>query len=161
MSVACGVVLTMSACSSTVPEPRPGPRSIPTIEAELIATDPTWGNTEGPAVDSEGALYFTSRGTYKGIVRWTERSGADRFASVATLAGPGGLWTDAEDNLYLTASAERAVQVLAADGALQTIGKDFEANPEVAQGPNDITVSGSGIVYFTSSSQNGSYGRSG
>ena len=158
VAVACGVMLTMSACASPKPELRPGPNSIPTIEAELIATDPAWGNTEGPAVDSEGALYFTSRGTYKGIVRWTERGGADRFASVATLAGPGGLWNDSDDNLYLTASAEREVQVLAPDGELRTIAKDFEANPEVAQGPNDITVSGSGLVYFTD--PNGFYGES-
>ena len=159
VSVACGVVLTMSACSSTVPRAASGPALDSDYRSRAHRNRTRHGAIrEGPAVDSEGALYFTSRGTYKGIVRWTERSGADRFASVATLAGPGGLWTDAEDNLYLTASAERAVQVLAADGALQTIGKDFEANPEVAQGPNDITVSGSGIVYFTD--PNGFYGES-
>lgn len=158
VAVVWGVALATSACAPSEPKASPDPKPIPTMEAELIAKDAAWGNTEGPAVDAEGALYFTSRGTYKGIVRWTQRGGADPFASVASLAGPGGLWTDADDNIYLTASAEREVQVLPPDGELRTIAKDFEANPEVAKGPNDITVARSGDVYFTD--PNGFYGES-
>lgn len=122
---------------------------IPSVEAELLASDGSWGNTEGPAVDSSGALYFTSRGTYKGIIRWTEADGAAEYAPVASMAGPGGLWIDAADNIYLTATDEREIQKLAPNGDLTTIAKGFEADPAATTGPNDIVASSAGVVYFT------------
>ena len=151
--------LTLSACSPPEAEtPAESTPTIPSIEAELIVSDGSWGNTEGPAVDSPGALYFTSRGTYKGIVKWTEVDGAVEHAPVASVAGPGGLWIDEEDNIYLTATDEREVQVLSPDGKVTTIAERFEADPETAMGPNDITVSREGVVYFTD--PNGYYGES-
>jgi hypothetical protein len=73
--------LLFSGCSKA-PAPEvavagPAP-AIQDIHAELIASDPSWGNTEGPAVDSKNNLCFCSRGTWKGIVR-----------TVATLARVG------------------------------------------------------------------------
>jgi len=143
---------TLLGCSSPAPESEPeapAAAEIPVAEAELIASSPDWGNTEGPAVDSSGALYFTARRTYKGIIRWTEAGGPEQYAAVATMAGPGGLWIDAADNIYLTATDEREVQKLAPNGDLTTIAKGFEADPATAKGPNDITVSAAGVVYFT------------
>ncbi len=149
--------LGLAACSAPGPETTAeAPAEIPVAEAELVASDASWGNTEGPAVDSAGALFFTSRGTYKGIVKWTEANGPEQFAAVAATAGPGGLWIDADDNIYLTATGERQVQKLAPDGALTVLADGFEADPETATGPNDITVSKSGNVYFTD--PNGYYG---
>jgi hypothetical protein len=58
--------------------------TVPTQRAELLGSDKSWGNTEGPATDSKGALYFTSRGTWKGIVRWTAESGFQQYLAVAT-----------------------------------------------------------------------------
>lgn len=153
----CGIAV-FSACSGGGPEPADRSDAVPMSEAELIASDPSWGNTEGPAVDSDGALYFTSRGTFKGIVRWTADGGAKSHAEVASMAGPGGLWIVSGDDIYLTATNEREVQVLATDGSVRTVAKEFEADPETAKGPNDITVSDSGIVYFTD--PNGYYGES-
>ena len=150
VSSAAVAAALLASCSS--PEPAPSPEAsaeIRVIEAELIGSDGSWGNTEGPALDSAGALYFTSRGTYKGIVKWTREGGAQRYADVATGAGPGGLWIDDADNIYLTATNEREVQKLAPDGTLTTIAKGFEADPTTAKGPNDITVSKAGVVYFT------------
>ena len=71
--------------------------------------DGSWGNTEGAAIDSKGNLYFCSRGTYKGIVRWNEKDGAQRYLAVAAKAGPGGLWIDERDNIFLTATDERRI----------------------------------------------------
>ena len=45
-----------------------------------------------------------------------------------------------------------------ADGSVRTIAEGFEADRETAKGPNDITVSDSGIVYFTD--PDGYYGES-
>ena len=99
------VSLVLAACSTSGPDQTAGAASVPRIEVELIAFDASWGNTEGPAVDSSGALYFTSRGT----VRWTPEEGATRFASEASAAGPGGLWITADDAIFLTATDEREV----------------------------------------------------
>lgn len=123
--------------------------AIPVIKAELVASDGSWGNTEGPALDSAGALYFTSRGTYHGIVKWTESDGASQHAAVATSSGPGGLWIDAEDNIYLTATDEREIQRLSSAGVLTTVAVNFEEDAEGTTGPNDLTVSRAGTVYFT------------
>ncbi|MCB9384948.1 MAG: SMP-30/gluconolactonase/LRE family protein [Bryobacterales bacterium] len=147
--VTAALALFTLACSTPAPEPEPAAEATPTQQAELLATDGSWGNTEGPAVDLAGALYFTSRGTYKGIIKWTKEGGAQQYAPVASKAGPGGLWIDGNDNIYLTATDEREVQKLAPDGTITTIAKGFEADPATATGPNDITVSASGIVYFT------------
>jgi gluconolactonase len=121
----------------------------PTMAAELLGSDPSWGNTEGPAVDSKGTLYFTSRGTFKGIVSWTEANGASEYLAVATGAGPGELWIDANDNIYLTATNERQILKVAPDKKVSVVAEKFEANPEVSTGPNDIVVASDGVVYFT------------
>ena len=144
-------VLWLCTCSSPQPVEDPSPKAaeVPATQAELIASDGSWGNTEGPAVDSQGALYFTSRGTYKGIVKWTKEGGATQHAAVAAKAGPGGLWIDDSDHIYLTATDEREIQKLSPGGEMTVVAKGFESDPSVAKGPNDITVSKAGTVYFT------------
>ena len=104
--------LFLSACA-TAPPPETAKKelnaTVPEIRAELIASDPSWGNTEGPALDSKNNLFFTSRGTWKGIVRWNKTESSQRYAEVARKAGPGGLWIDDADNIFLTATDEREV----------------------------------------------------
>lgn len=139
----------LAGCSGPEEAPMEATSETPVIAAELLASDGSWGNTEGPAIDSTGALYFTSRGTYKGIVRWSAAEGASQYAPVANLAGPGGLWIDANDNIYLTATNERQLQRLAPDGTLTVVAEGFEADPAATTGPNDVTVSAAGVVYFT------------
>lgn len=152
------LVHVAGGCDQSAREARQPSPSTPVAQAELIASDPSWGNTEGPAVDSHGALYFTSRGTFRGIVRWTAGDGATRFSEVANRAGPGGLWIAADDAIYLTATDEREVQRLETDGSVTILASGFEARPTVAKGPNDITVSAGGVVYFTD--PNGYFGES-
>lgn len=142
-------IATFGGCSAPEETSPDATSDVPVIEAELLASDGSWGNTEGPAIDSAGALYFTSRGTYRGIVRWTADEGAAQYAPVASLAGPGGLWIDANDNIYLTATNERQLQRLSPDGTLTVLAEDFEADPAATTGPNDVTVSAAGVVYFT------------
>jgi sugar lactone lactonase YvrE len=128
----------------------------PVTAAQLIASDGSWGNTEGPAVDSKGTLYFTSRGTFKGIVAWTEKSGARSYLAVATKEGPGGLWVDNADNIFLTATGERKILKVSPDKKVSVIAENFEANPSLSKGPNDLVVASNGTVYFTD--PNGYYG---
>jgi sugar lactone lactonase YvrE len=96
----------LSACAPTPPAPPPaGPIE---IKAELIASDASWGNTEGPALDSNGNLYFTSRGTYKGVVKWNAKDGASKYL-ISRPKPPRGLWIDDADVLYATATDERQI----------------------------------------------------
>jgi gluconolactonase len=146
LHVAIAAAALLSSCSQPPPPAATGPIE---IQAELIASDPSWGNTEGPALDTAGNLYFTSRGTYKGVVKWNAKDGASKYLDIATGAGPGGLWLDDAGNLYATATNERQVLKVTPDKKVTTIAKDFEKEPKTATGPNDITVAKDGAVYFT------------
>ncbi|HEU0120147.1 MAG TPA: SMP-30/gluconolactonase/LRE family protein [Bryobacteraceae bacterium] len=143
------LLLLLAACSPAPPAASTAPAGPPETVAELIASDASWGNTEGPALDTKGNLYFTSRGTYKGVVKWNAKDGASRYLDIATGAGPGGLWLDDADNLYATATNERQVLKVTPDKKVSVVAKDFEKNPKTATGPNDLVVAKSGAVYFT------------
>lgn len=135
--------LLLAACA---PPPPAGPIE---IKAELIASDPSWGNTEGPAIDPSGNLFFTSRGTYKGVVKWNAKDGASKYLDIATGAGPGGLWLDDAGNLFATATDERQILRVSPEKSITVIAKDFEKDPKVSKGPNDLVVAKDGTVYFT------------
>ncbi len=129
---------------------------LPTQSAELIAKDASWGNTEGPTVDSKGTLFFTSRGSYKGIMSWTPKEGARQYLAVATKEGPGGLWVDDHDNIFLTATGERKIMKVSPDKKVTVVAENFEADPSITKGPNDLIVAKNGTLYFTD--PNGYYG---
>jgi len=119
------------------------------IAAELLGSDKSWGNTEGPAVDSKGVLYFTSRGTYKGIVSWNATDGFKPYLAVATGAGPGGLWIDAADNIFLTATDERQILKISPQKKISLVAENFESDAKTAKGPNDLVLTKGGNIYFT------------
>ncbi len=131
---------------AAVPPVAPPP---PAVAAELLGSDKTWGNTEGPAVDSKGTLYFTSRGTYKGIVSWNEKQGFKPYLAVATGAGPGGLWIDDADNIFVTATDERQILKVSPQKKVSVVAEKFEADAKLAKGPNDLAITKSGTIYFT------------
>lgn len=140
------LLLTLAACAPAPPPAPPGPIE---IKATLLASDASWGNTEGPALDTHGNLYFTSRGTYKGVIKWNAKDGASKYLDIATGAGPGGLWLDDADNLFATATNERQLLKITPDKKVTTLAKDFEKDPRIATGPNDVTVAKDGTIYFT------------
>ncbi len=125
------------------------PQSNPTQQAELLGSDPSWGNTEGPAIDSNNTLYFTSRGTFKGIVSWNEKDGFQQYLAVATKEGPGGLYFDDEDNLYVTATGEQQILKITPAKEVSVYAENFDAQPGQSKGPNDLVVAKDGTVYFT------------
>jgi gluconolactonase len=144
--------VSLLACGEAPPPPEEkveAPAAPTTMAAQLIASDPSWGNTEGPAVDSKGTLYFTSRGTYKGIVSWTEKDGAQQYLAVATMAGPGSLWVDDQDNIFLAATDERKILKVSPEKKVTTVAEKFEVDAAAEKGPNDLVVAKNGTVYFT------------
>jgi gluconolactonase len=148
------IAILLGGCSPPPPaaekkaEPE-APAPPPAMQAELLGSDKTWGNTEGPAVDSKGTLYFTSRGTYKGIVSWNEKDGFKQYLAVATGEGPGGLWIDDADNIFVTATHERQILKVTPQKKVSVIASKFETDPKVAKGPNDLIVTKGGTIYFT------------
>jgi sugar lactone lactonase YvrE len=125
------------------------PAPPPSMKAELLGSDKTWGNTEGPATDSKGTLYFTSRGTYKGIMSWNEKQGFRPYLAVATGEGPGGLWIDDADNILVTATHERKILKISPDKKVKVVAEKFEADAKLAKGPNDLLSLKNGTIYFT------------
>jgi gluconolactonase len=135
-------VLLLAACQQ-----QPPASSVPT--AELLGSDASWGNTEGPAIDSKNTLYFTSRGTFKGIISWNEKDGFQQYLAVATKEGPGGLYFDDQDNLYVTATGEQQILKITPDKQVSVYAENFDAMPGISKGPNDLVVLRDGTVYFT------------
>jgi gluconolactonase len=153
------LAIFLASCASQPPpeaKKEEVPAAPPTMAAELIASDPTWGNTEGPAIDSKGTLYFCARGKFNGIVAWDQKNGARVYMAVATKQGPGGLWIDGKDNIYVTATGERQILKITPQKKVSVIARDFEAKPELAKGPNDLVIAANGFLYFTD--PNGFYG---
>jgi gluconolactonase len=152
----------LASCSGPVTETKkeliPLKTEVVEIVAEQVASDASWGNTEGPALDSSNNLYFCSRGTYKGIVRWNEKEGAQRYLAVATKAGPGGLWIDSANNIFATATDERQILKITPQKRVTTVARGFEKDAKLAKGPNDLVVAKNGNIYFTD--PNGYYGDS-
>ena len=60
------------------------------------------------------------------------------------------------DNIYLTATGERQIQKVTPDKKVSVVAQNFEADPKLAKGPNDLVVAKNGTVYFTD--PNGYYG---
>jgi gluconolactonase len=152
----------LSACTqktSTVTKSEPNAPTAPNVEsvsAELIASDKSWGNTEGAQIDSNNNLFFCSRGAYKGIVKWNEKDGAEPWLAVAAKEGPGGLWIDDADNIYLTATGERQILKITPNKKIFVVAEKFEADSKLPKGPNDLVVAKNGTIYFTD--PNGFYG---
>ncbi|MBI2685440.1 MAG: SMP-30/gluconolactonase/LRE family protein [Acidobacteria bacterium] len=140
------LALLLAACAPAPPPATAGPIE---IKAKLIASDSSWGNTEGPAIDARNNLYFTSRGTYKGVVKWNAKDGPSRYLDIATGAGPGGLWIDDAGNLFATATDERQILKVTPGKKVSTIAKGFEKDPRTSKGPNDLVAARDGTVYFT------------
>ena len=148
LALAC---LFLWSCSHEQPKPAAtaAPAEPPPIAAEMIAFDPTWGNTEGPAVDSKGNLFFCSRGAFKGIVSWNQKDGARQFVALDTKFGPGGLWIDESDNIYATGIGDRVIWKVTPDKTIKVLAKGFEAKPETSKGPNDLVRATDKSIYFT------------
>lgn len=115
----------------------------------MIASDPTWGNTEGPAIDSKGTLYFCARGKYRGIVSWTAKEGSKPFVAIDVNHGPGGLWIDTDNNIYVTLVGDRQIAKVTPQKKVTILAKNFELKSPASRGPNDLVQAPNKSIYFT------------
>jgi len=120
--------------------------------AQLIPTDPTveqvatgFSFTEGPAVDPNGAIYFTDTGT-KTIHRYDPvESKITAFRENS--GGANGLMFDSLGRLLACEFKNRRLSRTEIDGTLTTLVDHWQ--DKKLNSPNDLAIDALGGVYFT------------
>ncbi len=104
--------------------------------------------TEGPSVDSKGALYF-SDGPNNRIMRWTPDGEISVYLEPSGRAN--GTAIDHEDRLVMCQShgegGGRRIARLEHDSTISVLADSFQGAPFI--GPNDLTIDRKGRIYFT------------
>ncbi|NLL12599.1 MAG: SMP-30/gluconolactonase/LRE family protein [Fibrobacter sp.] len=98
---------------------------------------------EGPAADSEDNLYFTDRDPSR-IWKITPQGTATVFRNDAN--GANGMVFDPEDHLIVC--EKNGLTRIKRDGTVTTL---FAADTFGSEGPNDLTLTSNGSIFFTSS----------
>lgn len=111
--------------------------------AELIKVADGFAFTEGPAVDSEGNVFFTDQPNDR-ILKWS----TDGKISVFFEGGRcNGLYFDADGNLLACADNENELWSIHPDGSYSVLIENYKGHK--LNGPNDLWVHPKGFVYFT------------
>ena len=112
-------------------------------ELQLVSEDYVF--TEGPAVDSKGAVYFTDQPNDR-IMKWEPESN-----TVSTYLQPSGrsngLYMDAEGNLLACADEKNEVWRIGPDKKVTVIISGYEGKK--LNGPNDLWAHPQGGIYVT------------
>lgn len=120
-------------------------KSIIADEAELILVSDDYEFTEGPAVDSEGNVFFTDQPNDR-ILKWDAESN-----SVSTYMQPSGrsngLYFDNDNNLLSCADEKNELWRIDPKKKVTVLIDDFKGKK--LGGPNDLWVDSKGGVYIT------------
>ncbi len=101
--------------------------------------------TEGPAVDSQGNVYFTDQPNDQ-ILKWTEDTGkVEVFMKPAGRAN--GLYFDHQDRLLAAADEKFELWRIGPDKEVEVLLSQYQGKD--LNGPNDIWVDPKGGIYFT------------
>lgn len=100
--------------------------------------------TEGPAVDSEGNVFFTDQPNNR-IHKWSPREGISVFMENAGRSN--GLYFDHQGNLIACADENNELWQISKDKTVTVLVKDFEGKK--LNGPNDLWIDPAGGIYFT------------
>ena len=120
-----------------------GDNSIVIKEDGLVKLADGFSFTEGPAVDAEGNLFFTDQPNDR-IMKWS----VDNELSVFFEGGRcNGLYFDDKGNLLACADNENELWSIRPDGSYTVLIDNYKENK--LNGPNDLWVHPSGIVFFT------------
>ncbi len=116
-----------------------------TEELQTVATGITFG--EGPAVDSEGNLFFSDREPSR---IWKVPAGGTAAVFRNDANSANGMVFDDQDRLIVCEK-----NGLTRTEKDSTISRLFTADTLGNEGPNDLTLTSNGSVFFTSSEWNG------
>ena len=111
-------------------------------EVTLVASD--YSFTEGPAVDSQGNVFFTDQPNNR-IMKWSIDGSLSVFMEGAGRAN--GLYFDNESNLLVCADLNNELWSIDANKNVSVLIDDFEGKE--LNGPNDLWVDPKGGIYFT------------
>jgi gluconolactonase len=100
--------------------------------------------TEGPAVDSEGNVFFTDQPNNK-ILKWSVEGDLSIFHNNPGRAN--GLYFDLKGNLLACADLNNELWSINKDGEVTILVKDYQGKK--LNGPNDLWVAPDGGIYFT------------
>ncbi len=109
----------------------------------LVADD--YKFTEGPAVDTDGNVFFTDQPNDR-ILKWEAKTN-----TVSTYMQPAGrangLYFDHDGNLLACADEKNQLWLIDSDQNVTVLINDFEG--KLLNGPNDLWIDPDGGIYFT------------
>lgn len=100
--------------------------------------------TEGPAVDSEGNVFFTDQPNDR-IMKWTPDQGITTYMEHTGRSN--GLYFDHEGNLLACADEQNELWMIDKSKDVTVLVKDYKGMK--LNGPNDLWVDPKGGIYFT------------
>lgn len=100
--------------------------------------------TEGPAVDSEGNVFFTDQPNNR-IMKWSTDGSISTYMEKAGRAN--GLYFDHQENLLACADENNQLWRINKDKEVEILVNDFQGKK--LNGPNDLWVDPQGGIYFT------------
>lgn len=113
--------------------------------ADLTLQASDYSFTEGPAVDTDGNVYFTDQPNNR-ILKWSAATG--KITVYMEPAGrANGLYVDHEGNLLACADEQFQLWRISPEKEVTVLIDDFEGKH--LNGPNDLWVDPRGGIYFT------------
>ena len=100
--------------------------------------------TEGPAVDSEGNVFFTDQPNDR-IMKWSPDQGITVY--MENTGRSNGLYFDREGNLLTCADQNNELWMIDKNKSVTVLVKDYKGKK--LNGPNDLWVDPKGGIYFT------------
>ena len=132
------LLLSITACKAQE-------NTIVTTGAALTLVSEDFEFTEGPAMDSEGNIFFTDQPNDR-IMKWNASNN-----TISTYLQPSGrsngLYFDHDGNLLSCADAENELWRIDTKKKVTVLVADFEGRK--LGGPNDLWVAPNGGIYFT------------
>ncbi|HTE34756.1 MAG TPA: SMP-30/gluconolactonase/LRE family protein [Chryseolinea sp.] len=112
--------------------------------ATLVKAGTDYLFTEGPAVDSQGNVFFTDQPNDR-ILKWSPGGTISVFMQGAGRSN--GLFVDKAGNLLSCADMNNELWLIDKNKKVTVLVKDFEGKK--LNGPNDLWIDSKGGVYFT------------
>ena len=131
--------LMLAGCSAEAQE-----HALIASGSELTLVSDEYLFTEGPAVDSDGNIYFTDQPNNR-ILKWLPGDSVSVFMEDAGRAN--GLYFDNEGNLLACADEENELWKISPDKEVKVLIDDIDGKK--LNGPNDLWVDARGGIYFT------------
>lgn len=134
--------LSLIVFASTATATEPSPIIAPGAEVTLLADGFIF--TEGPAADAEGNVYFTDQPNDR-IHIWSIDGKLSTFMEPCGRSN--GLCFDSQGNLWACADEENQLWRIDVKGNKVSVVDSYK--DQLLNGPNDVWVAPSGVVYFT------------